>query len=439
MNEIFKKTVFVCALFFFFSGISFADEVADIRHELESLKSRIAFLEAKLEDKESSADSPGLINSKAPCCGNVEDSLLGMNVAAGATFITQMAVSPNNNADKDDVTDASYSVSLEFEKEFQDKAKAFLCLETGDGQGVEDELEVFSNVNRDADDSDSGVSVSAAWYEHYLFEKQLDVTFGKLDPTCYLDQNEIANDECHHFVGRMFRNSSVIDFPDNGPGLRLRLLMNKIDWIEVESQFLDGDGDWEDISDNFFISYQVSILPKILADLQGSYRLYGWTKRGSYTEWLDSSLTDENRYGFGLSFDQQIFESLTVFCRYGWVEDTVYDIDITSSSGANYSLEQAFSGGIRLSGTLWGRGDDHLAMAGGVNMPSSEYEDAGLGLFADDEYHLETYYSWQVNDNFILSPDMQIIWNPLGSDYQLADKRRDDTAAVFSLRGQVDF
>lgn len=61
----------------------------------------------------------------------------------------------------EDVTDASYSVDLEFAKEFE-KGQALIHLETGDGAGVDEELKLFSGVNRDADNSDNTVYVTEA-------------------------------------------------------------------------------------------------------------------------------------------------------------------------------------------------------------------------------------------------------------------------------------
>ena len=103
---------------------------------------------------------------------------------------------------------------MEFEKEFANYGKAFVHLETGDGAGIEDELKVFSNVNRDADDSDNSVSVTEVWYEHYPENMPLTITAGKIDATGFIDTNEYANDECGQFLGRIFRNSPTIEFAD---------------------------------------------------------------------------------------------------------------------------------------------------------------------------------------------------------------------------------
>ncbi len=408
----------------------FAKSVED---EIAELKTRIAQLEKKLtKQDEQMSDLEG-----------VPPAIEGLNIGAGATFIVQGTVDANRSTNpKEDVTDGSYSVDLEIEKEFGDFGLGFIHLETGDGAGVEDELEVFSNVNRDADDADNGVSLTEVCYEHYFLDNQLTLTAGKIDATCYVDQNEIANDECAQFLGHIFRNAPTIDFPDNNAGIHGLITPQDIPWLEFEAQVMDGVGDWEDILDNIFATYQLNIKPEIFADLSGNYRAYGWYKHTNYTEWaeVDNEFNQfAHKYGFGVSFDQQISDNFTIFTRYSWSNPDVYDPGITSSSGANFSLEYTFSVGLQLSGSPWAREEDHIAVAIGMAIPSDKYKEAQANREADNEGHLELYYAWHVNDHLTLSPDLHVIWNPFGSDYIVNNERRDDTITVIGCRGQVDF
>jgi len=415
---------------------------AELLKELKALKKRVAELEAKIQDRE-----PEQVVLQDATLEDLDAHIVnGLKMGASSTFVVQGTVDANNvntasySSETEDVIDGSYSVALEIEKEFGDYGMACLGIETGDGPGVEDELEVFSNVNRDADDSDNALNVVTAFYEHYLFDNQLTLTAGKLDPTFYVDQNKIANDECGQFLGRIFRNASTIDFSDNNAGLHFLLTPEEIPLIELEAQALDGDGDWEDIADNIFATAQINIKPKISEDLDGNYRAYIWYKDIPYTKWSDpSNFMDEYKYGFGASIDQEITDILTIFGRYGWTDPDLYDPDITSSSGANYSLEHTYSAGLQINGGPWGRKNDHLAIAAGMAIPSDDYRDAGTSLKADDEGHAEVYYSCQVNEHLTLSPDVQVIWNPFGGDYIINNENRDTAITVVGCRGQVDF
>lgn len=412
-------------------NFAFAKSVKD---ELAELKARIAQLEQKLakqEEKVTELKEEGV------------SAWEGLNIGAGATFVVQGTVDANRSTNpKEDATDGSYSVDLEIEKEFGDFGLGFVHLETGDGAGVEDELEVFSNVNRDADDSDNSVSLTEAWYEHYFLDNQFTLTAGKIDSTCYVDQNGIANDEGAQFLGRIFRNAPTIDFPDNNAGLRALIAPASISWLELEAQIMDGAGDWEDIFDNIFTTYQLNIKPEIFAGLSGNYRAYGWYKHTDHTEWaeVDNEFNQSaHKYGFGLSCDQQITDNFTLFTRYGWCNPDVYDSGITSSSSANYSLEHSWSVGAQLNGEVWGRDQDYLGLALGMAVPGDKYKEAGVDRKADNEGHFELYYAWYVNDHLTLSPDLHVIWNPFGSDYIVNNERRDDTITVIGCRAQVDF
>ncbi|MBU1062375.1 MAG: carbohydrate porin [Candidatus Omnitrophica bacterium] len=354
--------------------------------------------------------------------------LSGMNISAGATFVIQ----GTNNANGDDlsgkgedITDASYSVDIEFEKELSDSDLAYLHLEAADGTGVEDELKVFSNVNRDAGDSDNSVEVTEIWYKHTFENIQASLMAGKIDGTVLVDTNEYANDECTQFVGRLFRNSPTIEFPDNTAGLHFDL--GVFDCMEIAFLIMDGDSDLEDIADDGFYALQLNLKPGLL-EHPGNYRILGWLSDREHTKWTDTTRTKETSYGFGISFDQEITDGLGGFLRYGWQDPDVY------LNGESFSLEHAWSAGIQLSGRKWERERDVLGVAIGGIYPSDEYKKAGTNLEANCETHLELYYNYSVNEHLTLTPDLQIIWNPYVDDASNGN----DTITVVGIKGQLD-
>lgn len=408
------------------------EEIVELKARIIQLEKRLSQQEDKTVEVEKIAhgakrEFSELIDYKAG--EGLEIKPAGLTIGAGATFIMQ----GTNNANGDDlvkngedVTDVSYSMDLEFEKTFDDYGLAFIHLETGDGSGVEDELQVFSNVNRDADDSDNSVSVTEAYYEHYFKRLPLTLTFGKIDPTAYLDQNEYANDECSQFLGHIFRNSPALEFPDdNAAGIRMAIEPD--DFLDLEFTAMDANADWEDAFDNMFIAGQVNIKPNIF-DRPGNYRVYGWFNDKDHIKWDNALKTKEQSYGFGLSFDQEITDVLGAFARYGWQDPEVY------ADGSDFSLEQSWSAGIQVAGSLWNRDEDVVAIAFGQVIPSDDYKKAN-DLKANTESHLEAYYNFKVNDNLSVSPDIQIIWDPYGGDAVNGDK----TIFVGGLRAQVDF
>ena len=138
-----------------------------VQDELAELQARINLLELRLDRQERGT---GEYSEASETFAKIKEAFDGLTIGAGATFVMQ----GTNNANGDNIakneenaTDASYSIDLEFEKEFDDYGKAFIHLEAGGGLGVEDELKVFSNVNRDAD-NDENVRLTEVWYEHYF-------------------------------------------------------------------------------------------------------------------------------------------------------------------------------------------------------------------------------------------------------------------------------
>ncbi|MEA3560810.1 MAG: carbohydrate porin [Candidatus Omnitrophota bacterium] len=345
----------------------------------------------------------------------------GIEIGAGATFIVQGSI----DANVEDAVDATISVDLEFKKKFDDFGLAFIHLEAGNGAGLDGgEVILFSGVNADATAGDSRINLIEAYYEHYLFEERFTITFGKLDPTAYLDDNLAANDECSQFIGSTFKNSAVLEFPDDtGPGIRVAIV--PIEWIELNTGILDDNADWEDIADDIFGFFQINLKPNLLFDweLEGNYRVYAWYDNADHTELLDAAKDRESNYGAGLSFDQQLTSIIIAFSRFGWQNPKVSNI------------EYAWSAGTQISGKPWGRVNDVFGIAVGQNIPGDDYKRAGNP--GHDEGHVEVYYNIYINDYLSISPDVQVIWNPNGVKY--SSEGRNDTIIISGLRAQVDF
>jgi len=454
--EVLKKvTLFLIVFSFFQATTVFADELS-IRDEINQLKERIATLEKKVSDQDKYITTQNsTVKTQQQTIVEYESKLsqfeeklkrvpgepmqlmAGLELGAGATMIVQgtnnVNYAPSGEAIKKNRTDGSYSADITLAKEFKEvNSRAFLHLEGGQGQGLEDNLTLYSNVNRDVDDEEN-VHLTELWYEQGLFKDRVALTFGKLDPTAYFDQSEVANDETTQFLGRIFRNSPTAELPDNNAGIRVAYMPKE--WLELGYGMFNAKGSWEKIGDNLFNIGQISFKTNFL-DLPGNYRFYGWNSNANHTKWSDAEKGKESAYGFGLSFDQKITNNFTAFCRYGWQDPSVYNPDdaFKATGDFNYSLEQSWSTGFQIEGKPWGRKKDVLAFAIGQVFPSNDYKKY-FDYSAKPEGHIETYYRVHINDHLSLSPDFQYIWNPFGKDIG------DDPNNVFvgGMRAQVDF
>lgn len=308
----------------------------ELLHEVRSLKEKILQQEKKIEELESRL----LAQETKPASIELQDMTIedfdrhldsrllrqieshqmlgGLKVAIGATMVIQGTHNSNGGdsaaTKEEDVTDGSYSIDLELEKEFEDYGKAFLHLETGDGAGVEDELKVFSNVDRDVDDSDNSIKITEVWYEHFFKTIPAALMFGKIDGTILIDTNEYANDETIQFLGRIFRNSPTIEFPDNAGGFRLNI--EPVDFMDLQLLLMDADSDWEDIVNDIFFVTQLNFKPNLFGKT-GNYRILGWLNDRDHIKWGNSTETKERGYGFGISFDQELADDVGAFLRYG--------------------------------------------------------------------------------------------------------------------------
>jgi len=413
-----KKFLYGCiaAAVFMFSGNSvFADSSVNLEKEIESLKERLSLVEKKSE-----TSNRGLLS----------DLVIG----GGITFVLQNAQNANASADLlyngKTPTASSYSVDLGFEKTFDEQNKMFIHLETGQGS-IESQLELFSNVNGDSDESDAVISVTEAWYEHVFGTSGFKMTFGKLDGGAVIDDNAYANDETEQFLGGIFINSPVIDFPDDNTfGVSAAFESEKLD---SAVQYVSADGAWQDVMKNIFMSAQVNFKPGLINEKEGNYRVYAWTNTKKYTKWNDPSDTDCVNFGFGVSFDQQLSERTGVFARYGWQDGKVYFDADPSVSGDDVSLSQSWSAGFQFKPALI-NSEDVFAFACGQIVPSSDYKEVNW-VKGETENHFEMYYKWQVNDYLSVTPDIQIIQNPFGNDASNGDS----TVFVCGIRTQIRF
>lgn len=449
----FLKRMFLCliAVCLFLASPVFAEEGLD--EKVAALEARIRVLEEKLaecddcikEQNASIAQQKQKIDAYEYKLADFNQQLhrqvgvpaiekAGFSVGAGATIVVQGTNNTNaTEKKKEDRMDASYSADITITQEFRDiSGKAFAHLETGQGLGLEDELTLYSNVNRDAN-NDISVRISELLYEQLLFDDRAVIVFGKLDPTAYFDNNLIANDETTQFLGRIFRNSPTVEFPDNTAGIRIALKP----WKQIEFSYglFDADSDWERVFDSPFNIGQIAFEPNFF-EKEGNYRFLGWYNNSYHTKWLDTAKQKEDAYGFGLSFDQKVSDIVTLFTRYAWQDPRVHNPSVTTTAGGlEYSLEHSWSAGLQIEGSYWGRKEDVLAFAVGEAIPSGDYKKASSTLRAKNEGHFETYYNIHINKYLSISPDFQYIWNPFGKDVT------DDTSSIFvyGMRAQVDF
>ena len=363
-----------------------------------------------------------------------------LNITGGITSILQ---GTSGIADDQDITDFSYTLDLNFEAVVSPSGKVVIALEAGNGEGVNENIPSLSIPNYDAYVTESGgivtPSVSQAYFEGSFFDGMLGLKAGKLDVHSCHDDNAYANDETDQFISGLFSRYAGSIFPEldsyYAPGMILSI--SPADMLDVTLAVANGvNSGFEDITEDPYGAGQVNVKPNIFGK-EGNYRLYViYDTRDNY---IDIGNPDKIRKNtaYGISLDQEIIDDIGIFARYG-VQDS--NVEFWTDDGNNvvnpdeisYPVKSAISGGVSLSGSFWGRGDDVVGLAYGVlfNNEDSTYFNAVTD--SGNETHLEFYYKLGFSDHFTLTPDLQLVTNAGGD----ADT---DPITVYGVRAQMNF
>jgi high affinity Mn2+ porin len=421
-----------------FAGVPLftANAQEDLLRELEVLKKRVQQLEGKLKEQEQrAAESEEAQNEHRKALSAIVEALKGIEIGFSSTGVVQGSVGTHTNEgipserDRGDRVDGSVSADLEISKRIGKHGLATVILAGAYGDGLDPRIPSWWGINGDAE-GEQTVYLKELWYEHELFDGRLCFTLGKVDLSAYIDTNELANDENTQFLSPGFVHSAAIAFPDdNGPGVRVQLI--PLELVDISFGWGEGDADWNDLGQRSFFIGEVGLHPT-LGGLQGNYRLYGWYRRHhrdeGFVSWDDQISGDsdsQNGWGLGVSLDQAVTPTVTLFGRVGYQDQAVYE------------FEWAWSVGAEVKGGYWGRHNDAFGIAYGMAMISDDYQDFKRIVDADpwftkDESHLELYYRFQLDDHISISPDLQVLWNAQGDE-------RFDPVTIIGIRGTLEF
>jgi|GEM_PF-260405 len=125
---------------------------------------------------------------------------------------------------------------------------------------------------------------------------------------------------------------------------------------------------------------------------------------------------EQDQFGFGIALEQSLGTDVGLFLIGSWNDARTENYSYTD-------VERAFTGGLSIQGTGWGRPQDTLGFGYGLNgigAPFRKYLEAGgLGPFIGDgqlNYHpeqiLEAYYNIGLAQSTTLGFDLQYIINP---------------------------
>ena len=428
-----------------------AAPAADVEKRLQTLEQQQESIAKSLESDAISEKEPELtsrlkaVEMQAASMQSATkkiDALDGVSAGFSLTTVAQKPYgTPGFGGQLNYRADATVEVPLEPVGDIEHKVFAHVRL--GQGEGV-NSLSAFSRPNATAfrlpslRADDSAAVLAEAWYQADIplpfggfkpqSKEKLEVTFGKMDPFVFFDQNAVAGDESRQFLNVIFVHNPLLDaggdigVDANGftPGLRLSYSnesQKPQNWRVSLGLFGAGSqgNNYQRSLSSPLVMLQAETEQRMLGGLAGNYRVYAWNNPRA--DHFDGTTT-ERHSGWGISADQRVGDGVTLFGRYG------------HQMQGNVSFDRAITLGAELNGSYWNRGGDVLGMAAGWLRTSQDYRN--FAVVGNAERASELYYRYRVNNQFELSPSFQYIGNPGGDSTAEAIK-------VLGLRAQLTY
>jgi len=171
------------------------------------------------------------------------------------------------------------------------------------------------------------LNLREAWLRTELFSQSLALVAGRLDLTSIFDRNAFANDETSQFLSDALANNPLLGLANNGAGLAAvydpRGAFNfKLGFQQSDSDPVNNPS--TSLSKSLFTLAEVGYRARPFSLGEGNYRVWYRTDNGSGTQ----------KAAVGVSFDQRINQSVSVFGRYGtadtdFSDDTFYSVGLS--------------------------------------------------------------------------------------------------------------
>ncbi len=389
------------------------------------------------------------------------EALEGIRAGVSFTTLVQRAnrgVQPDGNGGSELNYRGDVNVELPGGSLGEAEGRLVAQVRLGQGAGLGASVNRFSPGNAAAfqlggtsQPDDSGVLLAQLWYQmsfpllrnssQQQANQALDVTFGKIDPYLFFDQNAAANDETRQFLNSIFVHNALLDAGgDTGTdayGYAPGVIVQYRNEASKPMTFGLSAGVFATASGAQFsrslssplVIVQAETGQKLIDGLDGNFRVYFWRNGQS----SDFDQTKARHAGWGASADQRLGDALTLFARVG------------QHTRGRVPFDQTLTGGVEIGGTYWGRSADAFGIALGRQRSSADFRADSATLDADGdgnpdfgypaqgaEQVAELYYRYRVHGQFELSPDFQILRRP-------GANRAESAIKTIGLRAQVNF
>ena len=176
------------------------------------------------------------------------------------------------------------------------------------GPSPDREITAVSLLNsQNARLTNNALQIREAWLRTELGPNQLfAVTLGQIDLTNYFDRNAVANDETSQFISDALVNNQVLGLTNNGLGAVL--LIDPKSFFNFKLGVQESNPNATSLSQGLVSMAEAEYITVPFGLGEGHYRLWG---RADNTY-------GPSRFGWGVSIDQRISPTVTLFGRYGY-------------------------------------------------------------------------------------------------------------------------
>jgi porin len=222
-----------------------------------------------------------------------------------------------------------------------------------------------------------------------------------------VDENAFANDEYGQFLNEVFVNAVTGNFVSYDIGGVVQWAFGN---FSANGLIMDVG---ENEEGNNYQYYALQLAYRLETGLgEGNYHLTGSLTSDNFLN-ADGDDDDERLTALGLSADQQLGSIFGVFLRLYFQDDD-----------AAVTYEQEYSGGVNISGSIWGREQDNIGI-GVAYLDDGETE-------VDDTLAVEAYVRFGLTKMFAATADFQY----LEDQY---DEGKDVDGWVGSIRVTAEF
>ena len=248
------------------------------------------------------------------------------------------------------------------------------------GGNVQDDYKDINGRNRDY--------LLTAWYKHtfnFSGDHALGITGGIIDAADYMDENAFANDEYTQFMNGALVNGPNAFLPSYDIGAAIEWELGGFS-VKGVAMALGSNGEEEEFDEPYnFYGMQFAYTVDFGLG-EGNYRLIVDTTSSDFS---NVAGTEKERLTCAIiSFDQQLGEILGGWIRFGWQDDK-----------AAVHCKSIYSGGLNISGNLWGRERDNIGIGYAYLI--------GGNLEVEHSDVFEVYGRFSLNDIFAVTGDVQ--------------------------------